>query len=241
MNLGAADHLALRSAGFTPLGPASGSSVFTKSAPPPCEGDRDEFVADEAEVWLRRQGWTTALTRLREHCARVGGDGVIGVRLSQQRLGSRVEFTASGTAVRTDGSEYAEQPFTAHLDDAEFAALLSAGWVPVGVALGVAAVRGHIPLGLPRISELPEHTKALRKAMSLARQALHDDALRHGPDGVVVHEVTSDVGLDECRRLFEDRNDVEASVVIVGTAIAQFRRTDRPPLTVMPLHRGGTR
>ncbi|WP_439657755.1 heavy metal-binding domain-containing protein [Lentzea sp. HUAS TT2] len=234
---------ALRPVGFTPLGPASGTSVFEARAPRPrCGRNRDGFEVypDTAAGALRYQGWTSALARLREHCGVLGGDGVIGVRLAQQKLGRLVEFTASGTAVRADGEMHPALPFTAHVEAGEFAVLMAAGWVPAGVVVGPATVRGHLGRRLPQVDEQPEHTDTLAHAMVTARRAFHDDALRQSAEEVVVQDMSTWVGNEECGS-GEHGTDVEARVLIVGTAIARFRLVSRPPMAIMPLHEGGTR
>ncbi|MFD9697482.1 heavy metal-binding domain-containing protein [Lentzea sp. NPDC059081] len=232
----------IRAAGFTPLGPASGTAMFAGRVPHPSCGlvrDSSEVYPHRSVAGMWREGWATALTRLRERCTALGGDGVIGVRLTRQELGRRYEFTASGTVVRADGEIHPALPFTAHVDGREFVALMSAGWVPVGVVSGFAVVRGHLGWRLPVLAEQPEHTDTLTHAMTTARRAFADDALRQNATAVVVHDMSTHVGHEECRE--HHRTDVEAHALVVGTAITQFRAAAaRPPLTIMPLHRGGT-
>lgn len=235
-------HPVIRPVGFTSLGPVSGSSVFAAGGPvPPCgfrQGDF-EIVPDFYATERRYKGWSTALSRLREHCKLLGADGVIGVHLSRTRLGRRVEYTASGTAVRALGETHPVRPFTALVDDREFVALLSAGWVPVGVAIGVGAVRSHLGLVISRQGEQAEHTELLTHARSAARQAFHDDAHRQHADDAVFHRMITGMETGECGTS-EARSDLEADALIIGTALAHFRPAPRPPLTIMPLHRGVT-
>ncbi|HEX7304732.1 heavy metal-binding domain-containing protein [Lentzea sp.] len=224
--------------GFTRLGPASGTSVFDARAPrPPCGRNRDGFEVcpDTAATGLVREGWTTALARLREHCADLGGDGVTGVRLVQQRLGRQVEFTASGTAVRAGGQVHLARPFTTHVEDGEPTSLLLAGWVPAGVVVGPATVRGHLRGRRPAREEQPEHTEMLAEAMAAARRAFRDDALLHSAQEVVLHSMSTHIGNEECGS-GEHGTDAEARVLFVGTAIVQFRLVSRPPSTTVSLH-----
>ena len=75
--------------------------------------------------------------------------------------------------------------------------------------------------------------------MVTARRAFHDDALRQSAEEVVVDDMSTWVGNEECGS-GEHGTDVEARVLIAGTAIARFRLASRPPLTIMPLHEGGS-
>ena len=75
------------------------------------------------------QARDTAIGRMTAECARLGGHGVVGVRLSRGSfpLGG-LEFTAIGTAVRAPGAACGRQePFTSDLSGQDFAKLITAG------------------------------------------------------------------------------------------------------------------
>ncbi|WP_242553756.1 heavy metal-binding domain-containing protein, partial [Streptomyces beijiangensis] len=85
-----------------------------------------------------------ALTRAVAECRALGGDGIVGVKL---RIGEfpagGLEFTALGTAVRAHSRIRPRQPFTSHLSGQDFAKLIHAGWVPTGLAFGIAVASRH--------------------------------------------------------------------------------------------------
>ena len=75
------------------------------------------------------QARDTAIGRMTAECARLGGHGVVGVRVSRGSfpLGG-LEFTAIGTAVRAPGAAGGRQePFTSDLSGQDFAKLITAG------------------------------------------------------------------------------------------------------------------
>ena len=101
------------------------------------------------------QARRTAVERMTAQCAELGGDGVVGLRVSRGSflLGGQ-EFMALGTAVRARGAEDGPAradfaPFTSDLSGQDFAKLIMAGWVPVGLVLGVAIGASHTT-GRPR-------------------------------------------------------------------------------------------
>src|SRR6478735_255570 len=93
-------------------------------------------------------GWHTALRRLVQEATALGADGVVGIQLSETHLGaSNREFLALGTAVRTDVAT-ASRPFTTDLSGTDVSKLLHAGWVPTGIAIGIAAGVRHDDYGV---------------------------------------------------------------------------------------------
>jgi len=81
---------------------------------------------------------------MRQECAELGGDGVVGVRLRVMPFHEiGLEFFAIGTAVRADGAARPRVPFTSDLSGQDFAKLLRAGWVPTGLVQGVGAMAQH--------------------------------------------------------------------------------------------------
>src|SRR5438309_137001 len=53
------------------------------------------------------------------------------------------EIAGSGTAGRAPGAAPPSQPFTSDLSGQDFAKLIMAGWVPVGLALGISIAARH--------------------------------------------------------------------------------------------------
>jgi uncharacterized protein YbjQ (UPF0145 family) len=93
------------------------------------------------------ESFDRARERLRDETARLGGHGVVAVRMeirhpSPLAAASPVsEIRLTGTAVRVDGSADLSRPFTSHLSGQEFATLMRSGWIPVDTVIGMGAVR----------------------------------------------------------------------------------------------------
>jgi uncharacterized protein YbjQ (UPF0145 family) len=84
-----------------------------------------------------------ALARIIVEARDLDAHGVVGVRLIRRHLegvGSALEFTAIGTAIRRIGGPALERPFMSHLDGVAFGKLLHGGYVPVSLVIGVGAV-----------------------------------------------------------------------------------------------------
>jgi uncharacterized protein YbjQ (UPF0145 family) len=84
-----------------------------------------------------------ALARIIVEARDLDAHGVVGVRLIRRHLegvGSALEFTAIGTAIRRIGGPPLERPFMSHLDGVAFGKLLHGGYVPVSLVIGVGAV-----------------------------------------------------------------------------------------------------
>lgn len=87
-----------------------------------------------------------ALARAVAECRALGADGIVGVELRVREVEfseGALEFTALGTAVRARSRVRPRAPFTSHLSGQDFAKLLYAGWVPTGLAFGIALDARH--------------------------------------------------------------------------------------------------
>jgi len=189
---------AIRGVGFEPVGQVFGAAVFgvaygdgyscprtlassaeaVQVAPSDQQAQRDGQGPDRDEegplgplVRAMDQARLTAVERLTAECAELGGDGVVGLRVSRGSflLGGQ-EFSAVGTAVRARGAESSAfsatvrapgaargaesatatgaargepAPFASDLSGQDFAKLIMAGWVPAGLVLGVAIGACH--------------------------------------------------------------------------------------------------
>lgn len=261
MRQGAADHQALRSVGFAAVGGVFGNHSRRVTL-------KNLACAPQVAVALAQdQGLRTAVRQavdgVRAQCAALGADGVIGLRITEQEsVGKSTEVVAEGTAIRADGDVRPPQPFLSDLSGRDVAKLLHHGWVPCGLVLGMIAVVAHHQ-DLPwwdgdarRNRELPVHGNALRLAQHRARTMLRDDCARLGAEGVVLGQRTVRVRTLRCQEYREpsadflataqsqvesERQDVYVEALLTGTAITRFQRASRPPLTIMPLHRGGSR
>ncbi len=189
-----------------------------------------------------------AIGRMTAECQELGGHGVVGVQLT---IGSfpagGLEFKAIGTAVRAPGSAALREPFTSDLSGQDFAKLVLAGWVPVGLVLGISVGARHddwatvsqTRWGTGNI-EVSGYTDLVNATRHDARRQLEADVTRHGADGVVLQQMSIRVGEHECP-VQEGRRDHVLEATIIGTAIAHFgrrRETAKPPLAIMSLDPG---
>ncbi|MDA5283333.1 heavy metal-binding domain-containing protein [Streptomyces sp. Isolate_45] len=191
---------------------------------------------------------TLALSRAAAECGALGGDGIVGVELDVRRFPEGfVEYSVRGTAVRARSRVRPHRPFTSHLTGQDFAKLLYAGWVPTGLAFGIALEIRHDDWRTSRRTawtadnqEVDGHTQLLGHVRREARRHLTLDAAKHGGDGLVVDDVELTVSESECSSYGYAR-DFIAEAVFVGTSIARFGRSGRSagpaPLTMMRLER----
>jgi uncharacterized protein YbjQ (UPF0145 family) len=185
-----------------------------------------------------------AIGRMTEECQALGGHGVVGVRLTIGAFpAGGLEFKAIGTAVRAPGAMALRQPFTSDLSGQDFAKLMLAGWVPAGLALGIAIGARHddwATINQTRWgagnTEVAGYTDLVNATRHDARHQLEQDVIRHGADGVVLQEMDIRVGEHECP-VQEGRRDHVVEATIIGTAIARFSRraAPPPPLAIMSL------
>src|SRR5215469_13534995 len=92
------------------------------------------------------QARRAAISRMTAECAALGALGVIAVHLEVGPFGDDediLEFRALGTAVRAPGVVSRAQPFASDLSGQDFTKLVARGWMPVGLALGVAVGYRH--------------------------------------------------------------------------------------------------
>jgi uncharacterized protein YbjQ (UPF0145 family) len=184
----------------------------------------------------------TAVERMAAQCVELGGDGVVALRVSRGSflLGGQ-EFTALGTAVRARGARDGgvgeeSAPFTSDLSGQDFAKLIMAGWVPVGVVLGVAIGARHDDWQTTRQTrrwsgnrEVAGWTDVVNQSRREARGRLDRDVQRLGAEGAVVASMQLRVSVRDCPAQAGRRDHiVEAS--ILGTAITRFGQARAAPL-----------
>jgi uncharacterized protein YbjQ (UPF0145 family) len=192
-----------------------------------------------------------ALARAVEECVALGGDGIIGARMSVAPLpAGGVEFTVHGTAVRARSRVRPAQPFTTHVSGQELARLIRAGWVPFAVLFGIAISSRHDGqetrdqtrrrIGDVGNREVRGHSQLVTDARRDARRQLENSVRELGGDGLVVSEMSLQMSERECPTN-ERQHDHVAEATILGSAIARFRvrpagQGTRPPLTIMNLN-----
>jgi uncharacterized protein YbjQ (UPF0145 family) len=118
-----AELLIVRSHGIRPIATVSGTCWFSYGR---------SWTEGHAE------GWHQALDRLRREAVAAGANAVVDVRMRtlRHRIGTSMDFTLIGTAVRLDRLEPSALPVIATVPALEFVRLLEADIVPVGIAVG---------------------------------------------------------------------------------------------------------
>ncbi len=180
-----------------------------------------------------------ALSRMLAECSALGGLGVIGVTLTVGPFADDediLEFKAFGTAVRAPGVVSRAQPFASDLSGQDFTKLVAHGFIPVGLALGVAVGYRHddwLTKGQTRVTagnvEVDGYSYLVRQMRTDARNELELDLVKMGAEGVVVREMQTRISERRCPKMPLGKDHV-AEVVIVGTAITQFARMEPPPI-----------
>jgi uncharacterized protein YbjQ (UPF0145 family) len=258
---------AIGGVGFAPVGQVFGAAVYAAAAAAgsSCPGTpgsaggrmaaplsaqvpgRDDPGSSGPLVEAMYEARHAAIDRMTAECAALGGHGVVGIRLSRGSfpLGG-LQFTAIGTAVRAAGAATGRPvPFTSDLSGQDFAKLIRAGWVPAGLALGVAIASRHDDRATTRQArpwsgnaEVPSWTELVNQSRQDARRRLEADVRRLGAEGVVIAGMEMRVRERDCPAAVGRRDHI-VEVTFVGTAIARFSRAGHrhagPALAVMPL------
>ena len=261
-SLTSGEFAAIRAAGFEPVGQVFGAAVFAAgsftgadcpgagaSGPPRVQVSGQTGQGSFGPlVRAMYQARHTALDRMTAECARLGGHGVVGVRLSRGpfTLGG-LEFMAIGTAVRAPGAAAGPRaPFTSDVSGQDFAKLVMAGWVPAGFALGISVGARHDDRVTTRRArwlsgnaEIVGWTELVIEARRDARRQLEQDVTRLGAEGVVIAAMELRVRSRDCPAAVGRRDHI-VEATLTGTAIVRFSAAGRRPaggrpLTVMSL------
>lgn len=258
-SLGPGEFTAVESAGFEPVGQVLGTAVHSigYSGVWGCPGAWSDEAGAPSSPWassfapLVRTLYAArglALSRAVAECTALAGDGIVGVRLTVAAFpAGGVEFTVRGTAVRARSRIRPRRPFTSHLSGQDFAKLIHTGWVPAGLAFGIALATRHDDWRTARRitwtagnQEVDGYTRLIGHVRQEARDQLALDAAKQGGDGVVVDTMELDVRERDCTT-YGDTRDLDAEAVFVGTSVVRFDRSRRPtgprPLTIMRLER----
>lgn len=186
-----------------------------------------------ASITALKSGYRTALKRLVEEVRRAGADGAVGVQVRRTTLqegaagGAVWNFLATGSAVRSRGRTRAEVPFTCALKASQVAVVVGAGWLPLQfLACPVMAVRWIEPderkrgrLLAPN-SELRAYTTTVNACRHQARSDFAAAAGRAGGAGAIMSDMSLEIG--------NAPDLAQATVLITGTALAQFGRQPAP-------------
>ena len=188
----------------------------------------------------------TAIARMVAECTELGGQGVVGVRLTiGQFPAGGLEFKAIGTAIRAPGTPPLRRPFTSDLSGQDFAKLVHSGWMPAGLVLGISVAARHDDwrtVGQARWSagnaEVNGWTELVNDARHDSRGQLSEDVRRLGAEGVVIASMDLRVRERECPQQEGGRDHI-VEAVNIGTAVVRFKkgaeREVPPPLAIMSL------
>lgn len=269
--LSTGEFTAIRSVGFEPVGQVMGSAVYRVAR----QGSYYGYYDCGRAVGFLSSGWDSpvalsgrgapsralvqvlmdarhkAISRMTAECAALGGDGVVAAHLTMAPFPAAphcLEFQVIGTAVRAQGTVRPRRPFTSHVDGEGFAKLVSAGWIPVELLVGLAIGVRHDDYRLRRQNswaagnqEITGWTDLVSGTRQDARHQLGTQAAHTGADGVVLGSSDLRVWEESCFRTSrnndQEAEDHVAEAMLVGTAVAAFdaRRPPARTLTVMPL------
>jgi uncharacterized protein YbjQ (UPF0145 family) len=196
-------------------------------------------------VQALKHGRNTALERMTTEASALGADGVVGVRLTDERMdGNKHEFMALGTAVRSRGGQRPARPFTTDLGGQDVAKLLTAGWVPAGIAYGISVAVRHDDWQTQAQSgvfagnvEVGGYTELMSHVRADARREFSRLAGRLGADSALLSSMWQHVWEYEAG---EGHRDHVAECVITGNAVARFHPGAAPlttSLSILPLRR----
>ena len=176
-------------------------------------------------------GWHTALKRMQQEAVAAGANAIVDVRMRKidMELDSSMDFTVLGTAVRIEGMPANPEPVVSTVSALEFARLLEAGIVPVGIAIGahyewlnsymriLDAKGGWVNQPLNELGGFWESVR--RKALNELRQDTHQQgngALAHTHFGQLIK--------------VEDQNNVRylGRHIVLGTVIDCERHSSVP-------------
>ena len=258
---------AVRTAGFEPVGQVFGAAVYSAGsdtgggcpgAPgPPGDGPRPRPTTQVSGwggtgsfgplVQAVDQARHTAVGRMITECAELGGHGVVGVRVSRDMFPiGGAQFTVIGTAVRAPGARQGQSaPFTSDLSGQDFAKLITTGWVPVGLVLGISIGSRHDDRDVARQARWSSGNTEVAGWADLVSQTRHDarsqlerDVRRLGAEGAVISAMQMRVRQRACP-VTVGRHDHIVEATLIGTAIVRFSRADArhdgPALAIMSL------
>jgi uncharacterized protein YbjQ (UPF0145 family) len=260
------EFVAIRSTGFEAVGQVLGAAVYNVGYTggygcPGAWGSASFAWGPQARTQVSSRGGygsfgpmvkvlyearRTAIRRMVEECAELGGHGVVGVGLTIGAFpAGGLEFKAIGTAVRAPGARRLARPFTSDLSGQDFAKLVAKGWMPVGLALGISIAARHddwLTVGQTRWgagnAEVNGYTELVNDTRHDARQQLAADVKRMGGEGVVIADMDMRVRERECPAQ-EGGHDHIIEATNIGTAIVRFsthtERRGAPALAIMSL------
>jgi uncharacterized protein YbjQ (UPF0145 family) len=194
-------------------------------------------------------GYATAVDRMLQETAAVGGDGVVGVALKVDHLGSGArEFVALGTAVRSRGATRPARPFSTDLPAYDVAKLVRSGWMCADLVFGLSVAIRHDDWRTRQQSnwgagnvEVAGQTELVTHVRAQARRRFAEQVRRGGAEGAVVSSMALRTWSVEPS---ENHRDHVAEASVFGTALVSFETPAAAaprPLTILPLRQNRER
>ena len=176
------------------------------------------------------EGRELALRRMEQEARALGANAVVGVHLERKRFvfdDVIYEFAAYGTAVNVEGLSPSKAPLLCTVSGQDFARLLAAGALPVGLAMGASFyylrtdwwdVRQQMSF---YNQEMTHFQRGFGTARKMAASKLRRDAEHLGAKGVVGTEMEFDVE-EIPGGMTNDNERIEDHLIIaflMGTAV----------------------
>lgn len=183
------ESLLIHSQGWEPIDLVVGVSLYSIPVGIWQWGQGEIAVVSHAQT----SAVSKAIDRLLHECMRVGGHGVVGVKVEFKVERHHVDIELLGTAVRPIGGSKpsVRDVFVSDLSGRDFTLLLAAGWKPLGLAFGTSFVyvpRRSASAALQQKTqniELTNFTEAMYSARESGMERLQSSALTLGATGVV--------------------------------------------------------
>ncbi|MGA8682082.1 MAG: heavy metal-binding domain-containing protein [Acidimicrobiales bacterium] len=235
--LPAAGHLAVESCGLEPIGPVVGCAAkwldwgefglgevgcgFVASA----KGGPILAPSHVSYAAPAYSAWRSAIDRMVLEASSLGADGVVDVVLTEKRAKAEVrEFIVTGTAVRSKAMTHLRSPFTTTLSGSDVAKLMTAGWMPASIVLGLSFAIRHDTFRERRARarlrsscEVLGVSQLVQAARQDARHQLGSRTREIGADGAVL---TSQLTLSiRQRKVSRTHRDIVAEVRATASAI----------------------
>lgn len=191
-------------------------------------------------------GRRLALSRMQQEAALMGANAVVGVHLEHKGFDFEkgvVEYVTYGTAVRFEGLQVPEKPILCTVSGQDFARLVTAGALPVGLGLGATFYYLRTDWWDMRQErswynqEMSHFQQGLSMARHHAVSRMREDLGRLGAVGVVGAEFQLRVEEVPGGRTSDDEEVIDhiIEVSVLGTAIDRIERGAPRELTARPV------